>query len=367
MRSGRRAWRPSRCAARSRGTPGVVAPGDRCGLAGAADRGLGRDPARPDELSAGSGCHARADNEVHLAVVGERWRGAAHELEYAVYLQLGIGVAAGIVVRGQLFRGAAGGAGEIGYLPVRGVGAAGRLRRGVRVDRRRAGFARAGRAAARRPGVLRLLELAGGRGDAINAQVVFAAAGEGDRAAIGVVDELADRIAHGVAALACVLNPGVVVVGGGLSNAGPALLEPLDGAWSGSCRLPPTRPVRPWRGGRRPRRRPPRAGGRPSGPRPSPRDLEKTRCPTSPTTSRRSSRSATSKACERVRAIRRDRLDRTPQQGLPDRGHRRPGEFYSRFASDIVEAHPDGARGGQESSSRSCPSARCRSTRSRRR
>lgn len=215
----------SLCAAVA-GTPGVVDPtSGAISLAPQID-GWEGDPLAP-ELGRRIGCPVVVENEVQLAVIGERWRGAAHDLDAAVYLQLGVGVAAGIVVRGELVRGAAGGAGEIGYLPVRG---AAEPPDGYGAFEWSAGgqaFARAGQAAARRPVGARLLELAGGRLDAIDARVIFAAAGEGDGVAIDIVEEMADRIAHGVATLACVLNPAVVVVGGGLSNAGAALLDPL--------------------------------------------------------------------------------------------------------------------------------------------
>jgi glucokinase len=208
------------------GTPGVVAPDT--GLISLAPQIEGWEGTNlAAELERRIGCETRVENEVQLAVVGERWRGAAHELDGAVYLQLGVGVAAGIVVRGELLRGAAGGAGEIGYLPVRGASEPPDGYGSFEWSAGGRAFARAGQAAARRGAGADLLALAGGRLDAIDARIVFAAASQNDPAAVDIVNEMADRIAHGVAAIACVLNPSVVVVGGGLSNAGPALLDPL--------------------------------------------------------------------------------------------------------------------------------------------
>jgi len=65
-------------------------------------------------------------------------------------------------------------------------------------------------------------------GDAIDAETVFAAAARGDEAAAGVLAELLDRLARGIAAAVVVLNPATVIVGGGLSRAGDQLLEPLE-------------------------------------------------------------------------------------------------------------------------------------------
>lgn len=56
---------------------------------------------------------------------------------------------------------------------------------------------------------------------------MFAAAADGDRVASGIVERALDVLATGVAGLVCVLNPGVVILGGGLAHAGDQVLEPL--------------------------------------------------------------------------------------------------------------------------------------------
>ena len=73
-----------------------------------------------------------------------------------------------------------------------------------------------------------MLELAGGDPDAIDAEVVFAAADGGDVAARRILDELLQRLASGIASAVTILNPSTVIVGGGLSRAGEKLLEPLE-------------------------------------------------------------------------------------------------------------------------------------------
>jgi predicted NBD/HSP70 family sugar kinase len=220
------------------GTPGVVEPvSGRVSLApqiaGWSDRSLA------EPLVDALGCPVVAENEVHLAVVGERWRGAASDMDAAVYLNLGIGIGAGIVIGGELLRGADGGAGEVGYLPVEtdepapeGVGSFEWAAGG-------SAFARAGRAAAQTVEGARLAALADGDADAVDARIVCAAAAEGDRCAASIVDALAERLARGIAAIACVVNPPVVVVGGGLSNAGPVLLEPIRERLADLVPLPP--------------------------------------------------------------------------------------------------------------------------------
>jgi glucokinase len=220
------------------GTPGVVDPDT--GVLNLAPQIAGWGGTRPaEEIGRRLGCPVHVENEVQLAVLGERWRGAAHALDAAVYLQLGIGVAAGIVVGGELLRGAAGGAGEIGYLPVPGAPAPPDGFGAFEWSAGGRAFARQGQAAARGRRGARLLELAGGKIETIDAQTVFAAARDGDPTAQAIVGDMAELIAHGISALACVLNPAVVVIGGGLSNAGPSLLDPLNHAVRRMVPLPP--------------------------------------------------------------------------------------------------------------------------------
>ena len=220
------------------GTPGVVEPSSgRIMLAPQLGDWEGIDLGR--RLGHSFPCPVLVDNEVRLSVLAEQWRGAAQGTDAAVYIQIGVGIGAGILIGGELYRGADGAAGEIGYLPLP-VDAP--LADGLGSFERAAGgraFARLGREAAGGPGGALLRELAGGDLDAVDAEVVFAAARRGDAAASAVVDELTRRLAQGIAAVVAVLNPATVIVGGGVSRAGASLLEPLE------RHLRPLVPLRP--------------------------------------------------------------------------------------------------------------------------
>jgi predicted NBD/HSP70 family sugar kinase len=185
-------------------------------------------------------CPVLVENETHLSLLAERWRGAAQGVANAVFVQIGVGIGAGILIGGELYRGTAGAAGEIGYLPLPDLD--GEPRDGMGPFEHAAGgtaFARYGREAAKaRRGAL-LRELAGGDPDAVDAQVVFAASSRGDPAAAEIVETLTLRLARGVAAVAVVLNPTSVIVGGGVSRAGAALLEPLERHLQELVPLPP--------------------------------------------------------------------------------------------------------------------------------
>ena len=214
------------------GTPGVVeVPSGRLTLAPQLPGWEGLQLAR--RLEELLGRSVLVDNETHLALLAERWLGAIQEADNALYIQVGIGVGAGILIGGQLYRGATGAAGEIGYLPMAAPGS--ECPDGVGQFEHLAGggaFARLGRRAAAAPGGELLRELAGGDPELVDAEIVFAATLRGDAAAQCVVDEVVDRLARGVAAATVLLNPAAIVIGGGLSRAGQLLLAALERAVS---------------------------------------------------------------------------------------------------------------------------------------
>ena len=220
------------------GTPGVVDPSTgRLSLApqlgGWEGLPLGR------RLQRSFPCPVLVENEVHLSVLAERWRGAAQGIDDALFVQAGYGIGGGLLVGGRLYRGANGAAGEIGYLPFAEDWSP---RDGLGPFEHAAGgsaYARHGRRAAAARGGRRLLELAGGDPDAIDAEIVFAAAAEGNAAAASIIDTLVARLARGIAAAAIVVDPQAVIVGGGLSRAGEALLRPLERALADLVPIPP--------------------------------------------------------------------------------------------------------------------------------
>jgi len=172
-------------------------------------------------------CPVLVDNEVRLSLLAERWRGAAREIDDAFLVQIGVGIGAAVLFGGEVYRGAAGAAGEIGYLPLfEDEGPSG----GLGPFEHAAGataFARLARRASEGRRTM-LLELTGGRPEAIDPETVFAAAAVGDEVAIEVLDDLFDRLARGIAAAIVVLDPATVIVGGGISRAGERLREPLE-------------------------------------------------------------------------------------------------------------------------------------------
>jgi predicted NBD/HSP70 family sugar kinase len=224
------------------GTPGVVDPASgRISLAPQIDGWDGLDLA--GHLQRALGCPVVADNETRLSLLAECWRGAARDVANVAYVQVGIGIGGALLIDGRLFRGKSGAAGEISYLldaDVPADDAPGAVPTGP-FERSAGGraYARLGAAAARGAGGVLLRELAGGDPDAVSARTVFAAAARGDAAAAGVVAELTLRLGRGVANVATVLDPDLVVLGGGIANAGAGLLDPIRRAVHAAVPAPP--------------------------------------------------------------------------------------------------------------------------------
>ncbi|MFF1376021.1 ROK family protein [Streptomyces sp. NPDC058308] len=151
-----------------------------------------------DDLAAVLGTPVDIENDVNLAAVAEQYEGAAQDFDNYVLTWLDEGVGAAIVLGGTLLRGATGGAGEIGYMPLPGAP----LARGGTAGGGDGGFESLVSAYVVR-------ELTGG--GATLAQVMA------DDAALG---EVARRIATGIAAVVAVVDPELVVLSGSVSQAG---------------------------------------------------------------------------------------------------------------------------------------------------
>src|SRR4051794_2815217 len=178
-------------------------------------------PGLVDELRGALVPGAELHNDVNLAALGERAYGHGRDVEDFVVLSVGTGVGMGIVIGGELHRGARGLAGEVGFLPLAdgGVGAAGTRSRAVR---RRGALEEAAAAG----GVVRTGREMGMTGR-LTAERIFAAAGRGEPTAVATVEREAERLAVVVAAVAAIVDPQLVILGGGIAESADVLLPPL--------------------------------------------------------------------------------------------------------------------------------------------
>jgi predicted NBD/HSP70 family sugar kinase len=155
------------------------------------------------------------ENDVNLAAIAEGHVGVATDRDDFALIWIGRGLGLGVVLGGQVLRGVNGAAGEIGYLPVPGAAVA-QIQPASKVYP--GGFQSMVSAAA-------VQELAAHCGiHAVSAEAALRVAHGGGRAGQNLLDELARRIALGVAAVGAVVDPGVVVLAGEVGRAGG---EPL--------------------------------------------------------------------------------------------------------------------------------------------
>lgn len=160
-------------------------------------------------------------NDVDAHGAGEAWLGAGAGCTALLLVAVGTGVGAAVVLDGTPRRGAHGAGGEIGHVPTPGAG--GRLCSCGRPGHLEA--VAAGPAVARR-----YLELTG---DPVDARTVAARAGVGDPAAAEVVREAGNALGRAIAGQVTVLDPDLVVLGGGFAGAGPLWWEAVESTLRG--------------------------------------------------------------------------------------------------------------------------------------
>jgi glucokinase len=187
-----------------------------------------------DVLGAKTGRPVVVDNDANVAALGEVTYGAAKGARDALMVTLGTGIGGGIVLAGEVLRGANGFAGEIGHItvqrggPVCACGEHGHwesIASGNALGRMARELVAAGRGEA-------ILAAAGGAIDKVTGHEVGAAAATGDADALALLDEYADNIAIGLAALANVLDPERIVISGGIISLGALLFDPLQVAFA---------------------------------------------------------------------------------------------------------------------------------------
>jgi glucokinase len=190
------------------------------------------------------GLPCQVDNDASMAAYGEFRFGAGRGYRHLLLVTVGTGLGGGIVSDGRLFRGANGFASEIGHIivepggPLCGCGNHGcweQVAAGRAIDRM-------GREEAREHEYSILRRLAGGDPDEVTGELVTQAAMQGDDAAKRILAEAGRRLGQGIAGLVNVLDPQVVVVGGGAIVAGDLLLDPARAAFLDAVEGPEYRP-----------------------------------------------------------------------------------------------------------------------------
>ena len=179
-----------------------------------------------EELSRLTGLPVKAGNDANVAALGEFWKGGGKDYDSMVLVTLGTGVGGGIVIEGQLLHGAHGAGAEIGHMvlnrdetAVCGCGKRGCVEQYCSAS----GIVRMAKLeleASDEESSLRNL-------DKMTCKDIFDAGKDGDKLALAVLDKYYAYMGEFLANVCNVVNPEVVVLGGGVSKAGSVLLDGL--------------------------------------------------------------------------------------------------------------------------------------------
>jgi glucokinase len=166
-------------------------------------------------------------NDADAATLGEMWQGGGKNHKDLVMITLGTGVGGGIVHDGKIISGRFGAAGEIGHMRVNreetqtcGCGKCGHLEQYASAT----GIARKAQAMlvqSDRPSMLRNVPY-------LSAKEVFDCAKKGDELSLEIVEFIGEELGNACSLIACVFDPEIFVIGGGVSKAGDILIETVQ-------------------------------------------------------------------------------------------------------------------------------------------
>ncbi len=183
----------------------------------------------PEIVEQHLGVPAIIDNDANVGALGEFTFGAGKNSRHIIYYTVSTGIGAGIIINGEIYRGGNGYAGELGHVPI--------LRDGPQCDCGNRGCLEAlcsGTAIGKRATAavqkhprkgIAITRVA--NNNPITAKILFDTARSGDPYARALVDEICTDLGQGLAIAVNAFAPDIIVIGGGVSNAGRILFEPL--------------------------------------------------------------------------------------------------------------------------------------------
>ena len=202
------------------GVPGPV--GADGTVKGCVNLGWGTVPVARNLSRMLGGVPVRAANDANTAALGECWLGAGRGRENLLLVTLGTGVGCGVVVGGTILPGAHGSAGEIGHM---------------RVSAHETESCACGKRGcleqyASATGIVRLARMRGvSLPEPMTSEMVLDAARNGDPEALAVAREAGGKLGLALSWAACVLDPELILLGGGVARAGEVILRPVREAY----------------------------------------------------------------------------------------------------------------------------------------
>lgn len=168
------------------------------------------------------------ENDATLAALGEHYFGAGVGIDNLIYVTIGTGIGGGIIIGGQLYRGASGTAGEIGHMTIDvngprcncgSIGCWETFASGTALAREAVKRIKAGAQTT-------ILSFADGDLNKVSGETVFMAAQEGDSLAVELISVTGYYLGVGLVNLVNIFNPQLILIGGGLAQMGSLLLDP---------------------------------------------------------------------------------------------------------------------------------------------
>ena len=169
-------------------------------------------------------------NDADCAAIGEYHSGSGKQYQSLIMITLGTGIGGGAVANGKLFPGFNGFGGEYGHIPLvhNGVQCACGRKGCFEVYGSANALKRETREAAEQHPESLIWEICEGDLDNIGGRTAFDAADQGDETGKAVVEQYIDYLADGISGIINMFRPEVIVLGGGVSNQGASLLDPLN-------------------------------------------------------------------------------------------------------------------------------------------
>ncbi len=180
-----------------------------------------------EELGSLTGLKVKVGNDANVAALGEMWQGGAKGCRDVIMVTLGTGVGGGILVDGKVVAGFGGAGGEIGHITVNddeveacNCGQYGCLEQYISAT----GIVRV----AKRKLAKTSAETGLAKYEKLTAKDIFDEAKAGDAVATSLVEEVCGILGAALSNIACVVNPEVIVIGGGVSKAGSILIDTIQ-------------------------------------------------------------------------------------------------------------------------------------------
>lgn len=200
-------------------TAGIVDP--ESGLITLAPNLQGYDGANMiEDIQTGTGLKVAIENDVNAAAIGEMWKGSAKGRNTFVCITIGTGVGSGIVINGKVIKGANGAAGELGHII-------------INEDGEKCNCGKIGcyeRYASTSAFIRNYLQ--GVKDESITGEEIMNRVDRGEPWAIEVYNKFLDNITTGIVSLVHLLDPGLIVIGGGISAQGERFFKEIRNRFS---------------------------------------------------------------------------------------------------------------------------------------